>query len=70
MNILLPRLDKYLFSVVSGNRYLPRDSKENVLSYYYYWDCNYVQIGITSSNYTIFGFCHDSLNPLNSVAFI
>ena len=32
MNILLICLDRYLFRVVNGNRYLPRDSKENILS--------------------------------------
>ena len=31
MKFLLLFLDKYLFSVVVGNRYLPRGSKENVL---------------------------------------
>ena len=31
MNILLLCLDRYLFSVVSVNRYLLRDSKDNVL---------------------------------------
>ena len=30
--LLLLYLDRYLFSVVSGNRYLRRVSKENVLS--------------------------------------
>ena len=70
MNILLLHLDRHLFSVVRGNRYLPRDGKENVLSTTITGDCNYVQIGITSSNYTIFGFCHDPLNSLNSVTFI
>ena len=30
--ILDPPLNRYLFSVVNGNRYLPRGSKENVLS--------------------------------------
>ena len=53
-------MDRYLLSVFNGNRYLPRGSKENVLSI----------IAITrnvldssaSSKYTIFGFCHDSLN--------
>ena len=32
MKCLLLCLDRYLFSVVSGNRHLPRGSKENVLS--------------------------------------
>ena len=32
MNFSLLCLDCYLFSVVSGNRYPPRGSKENVLS--------------------------------------
>ena len=32
MNFLLLPLDRYLFSVVSGNRYLSRGSKENMLS--------------------------------------
>ena len=32
IKFLLLCLDRYLFSVVSGNRYLPRGSKENVLS--------------------------------------
>ena len=32
MKFLLLCLDKYLFSVVSGNRYLPRGSKENIHS--------------------------------------
>ena len=35
-----------------------------------FWECDYVQIGNASSNYTIFGFCPDSLNLLNSVTFI
>ena len=32
MKFLLLCLDRYLFSVVSANRCLPRGSKENVLS--------------------------------------
>ena len=32
MNFLLLCRDRYLFRVVSGNRYLPRGSNENVLS--------------------------------------
>ena len=32
MKNLLLCLDRYLFSVVTGNRYLPRGSEENVLS--------------------------------------
>ena len=32
IKFLISCLDRYLFSVVSGNRYLPRSSKENVLS--------------------------------------
>ena len=32
MKFLLTCLDRYLFSVVISNRYLPRSSKENVLS--------------------------------------
>ena len=32
ISILLLFLDRYLFIVVSGNRYLPRGSKEIVLS--------------------------------------
>ena len=32
MKFLLLCMDKYLFSVVSDNRYLPRTSKGNVLS--------------------------------------
>ena len=32
MKVLILCLDRHLFSVVSGNRYLPRGSKENVLS--------------------------------------
>ena len=32
MNFLLLCLDRYAFSVVIGYRYLPRGSKENVLS--------------------------------------
>ena len=32
MNFLLLCLNRYSFSVVSANRYLPRSSKENVLS--------------------------------------
>ena len=31
MNFLILLPDRYLFSVVSGNRYLPRGGKENVL---------------------------------------
>ena len=31
-NFLLLHLDRYLFSVANGNRYLPRGSEENVLS--------------------------------------
>ena len=57
------------FSVVIGNRYLPRGSKENVLSTTITGN-NYVQIGNASSDYTMFGFCHDSLNSPNSVIFI
>ena len=57
--------------MVNGNRYLSKGSKENVLSITItiYWEHNYVQIGNVSSNYTIFGLCHDSLNSLNSVIF-
>ena len=32
IKFLLLCLDRYLFSVVSGNRYLPMGSKENVVS--------------------------------------
>ena len=32
MKFVLLCLDRYLFSVVSGNGYLPRGSKENMLS--------------------------------------
>ena len=32
MNILFPYLVRYLLCVVHGNRYLPRGSKEDVLS--------------------------------------
>ena len=32
MKFLERCLDRYVFSVVNGNRYLPRGSKENVLS--------------------------------------
>ena len=32
MEFLPLRLDKYLLTVVSGNRYLPRGSKENICS--------------------------------------
>ena len=35
-----------------------------------YLSCNYVQIGTASSNYTVFGFCHDSPNSLDVVTFI
>ena len=35
MKFLLLLLDRYLFSVVSSNRYLLRGNKENVLFYYY-----------------------------------
>ena len=32
MKCLVIYLDRYLFSVVNGNKYLPRGSKENILS--------------------------------------
>ena len=56
MNFLLLFLDRYLFSVVIGNRYLPRGSKENVLSttVLLLLGKYYVQIGSASSNYTSF----------------
>ena len=53
LNFSLPCLDWYLFSVLSGNRYLPRGSRENVLSTTIIWECSYVQIGSAISNHTI-----------------
>ena len=41
---------------------------KNIYTFYYYlWECNCVQMGSAGNNNTIFGFCHDSLNSLNSV---
>ena len=37
---------------------------KNIYFYFYYWECDYVKIGSASSNYTIFGFCYDSLNSV------
>ena len=51
-------IDRYLFRVVSGNRYLPRGRKENILSTTI-TEHSYVQIGSASSNYTTFGFWQD-----------
>ena len=47
----------YLFRVVSGSKYLPRDSIENA---------PYIT---STGNHTTFGFCHDSLDSANSVKF-
>ena len=66
MKFLLLCLDKYLFIVVSSNRYLSRGSKENALSTSITGN---VTIGSTGSNCTIFGFCYDSLNSLNSYSY-
>ena len=53
----------YLFRVVSGNRYLPRDSNENTLCI---TNCEYVSVARWVIPLVFgFGFCHDSLNPLN-----
>ena len=54
-SVLLVAIDTYLDLVQKMNFLLD-----------YYWECNYAQIGSTSS-YTIFGFCHDSLNSANSL---
>ena len=35
-----------------------------------YWECNFLQIGSASRNYTYFGVCYVSLNSVNSVTFI
>ena len=69
MKFLLLYLDRYLFSVVIENRYVPGGSKQKYRPtfYYYYWEHNYVQIGSVSSNYTICGFCHASLNSVTSI---
>ena len=73
MNFLLLCLDRYLFSVISDNKYLPKGSKENVISTTITGNITIqitVQICRASSNYTTFGLCHDSLNLLNSVTII
>ena len=69
IKFLLVCLDRYLFSMVTGNRYLPIGSKENVLSNTIIANVTFVQIGRASSNCTIFGFCYDSMNSLNSMTF-
>ena len=52
-------------------KYRPMGIKENVLSITITGNVTVsIQISIASSNYTIFGFCHDSLNLLNSVTLI
>ena len=56
-------LVRYLFKVVSGNRYVTRGSNGNTVSI----TMTGCQMGTTSGNQTSFGFCHDSLNSLNSV---
>ena len=67
--ILLLTLGVYLFIVRSGDRYLAKNTKENVLSVPY-WERNCVQIGGASSNHITFGFCKDLLNSLKSVKLI
>ena len=54
--------------VIFSDREVKIENSKFALNYYY-WDRNYVQIGSDSGNYTIFGFCHDLLNLLNSVTF-
>ena len=70
MKLLLLPLGRYLFSMISGNRYLPRCSKEKVTFYHFHWECVCGQIGNIPSNHAIFGLCHDSLNSGNSAKFI
>ena len=62
MKLLLLPLGRYLFSMISGNRYLPRGGKEKFAFYYFHWEFACGQIGNIPSNHTIFGLCHDSLN--------
>ena len=53
--------------MVTGNRYLPRGSKENALSTIITGNvtkARWVALVITTP---VFGFCHDSVNLLNSV---
>ena len=69
MNILFPYLVRHLFCVVYGNRYLPRGSKEDVLSIIIVGNISF-QIGNASVIRTAFRFCHDSLNLVNSVKII
>ena len=56
--------------MVNGNRYLPRGSKENVLSITITENVTMSRYVVLVVNYSIFGFCNDSLNSLNSVTFI
>ena len=56
-NVPLLFVGWYLFTVVSGSKYLPIDSIENAL---------YMT---STGNHTTFGFCHDSLNSANLVKF-
>ena len=57
---------RYPFFVLSGDRHLPRGSKENVLTLLSLG----MKLGSTSGNYNTFGFCNESLNLLHPVKFI
>ena len=57
MKFLLLCLDRHLFSVVVGNRYPPRGSKENVFSITIIGSVTMSrQVMLVVTNYTIFGF--------------
>ena len=59
-------VDWYLFQVVTGIRYLPRGSNENALFITSTGSVSVSRWVNNFCNHTTFGFCHDSLNSLNS----
>ena len=67
MKFLLICLDRYLFSLVRGNRYLCRGSVENVLSITITGNVTMFRWVVLVVTVVFFGFFHDSLN---SVTFI
>ena len=70
MNFLLLCLDRYLFILVTGNRYLCRGSVENVLSITITGNVTMSRWVVLVVTVLFFGFFHDSLNSVNSVTFI
>ena len=60
----------YQFSVVTGNRYLPRCSNGSALCITMPGNVFVCQLGNASDNYYLFWIYNDLLNSLNSVKFI